>query len=653
MKHIINIYKAACFTGLLALSTTSCTDWLTIYPQDRVVEENFWEDKSDLEGVRYGAYRQMASTVSKFAVWGDLRSDSYELNSIDHSDQEQRDMYNEIMTGMPDSSMSVFDWGSVYTTINYCNKVLQHGAEVLEKDKQFTTGEWYQMRAEMTALRALNYFYLIRAFKDIPYTTKVVNSDSEVESFPLTNQLAVLDSIISDCESVKGQARNRFSSKTDSKGMITNCAIYAMLADMYLWRASLHQGRHDKNTLDSGIIGGEWRKYSYLEDYQMAVDYSELCLQSLAKQNEEERNSAGLNMSSEETINYGLGSNYNMIKNNFDGASLSLVPRLEALTSIFKTGNSRESIFELQYRVSDGLKNEIVNSLYGYGNGTHLQVCKAAFDPLYVGGISGTDADCGGMWDSRLWICCQNKLATGNNQSGSAQAQAGYYCMKYQIGSSPFLTMDGASTNREIKSLKYSSTEYNNWIVYRMTDVMLIKAEALACLGNSNANAVKAICNAIHRRSYCNFRDASKLPNEDAYKGTIGNIRTTEEKTNTSGGTTTGNVDNVKLVLNERQIELLGEGKRWFDLVRYAERNSYTKNDPEDPREEGVTNGQSGVAKMVDEFLKNAYSNYATTLKNRFKNRYGLYCPIYYMEVKASNGMIEQNPVWNKSKYEQ
>ena len=46
-------------------------------------------------------------------------------------------------------------------------------------------------------------------------------------------------------------------------------------------------------------------------------------------------------------------------------------------------------------------------------------------------------------------------------------------------------------------------------------------------------------------------------------------------------------------------------------------------------------------------------SGYATTLMNRFKNRYGLYCPIYYMEVKASEGAIEQNPVWNKSKYEQ
>ena len=263
--------------------TSSCTDWLTIYPQDRVVEENFWEDKNDLEGVRYGAYRQMAQTVSKLAVWGDLRSDSYAINSVEHSDQKSRDTYIEIVNGMPDSSMGVFDWSGVYTTINYCNKVLQHGEEVLERDKQFTSGEWIQMHAEMTALRALNYFYLIRAFKDVPYTTKVINKDSEVESFPLTNQLVVLDSIILDCERVKGKARNRFSDKRDTKGMITNCAIYAMLADMYLWRASLHEGRHDKNTKDVIIIDGEEVSYSIADDYNKAVEYAEASLKSLVE----------------------------------------------------------------------------------------------------------------------------------------------------------------------------------------------------------------------------------------------------------------------------------------------------------------------------------------------------------------------------------
>ena len=250
MKSIKNIYYTACLTGLLALSTSSCTDWLTIYPQDRVVEENFWEDKNDLEGVRYAAYRQMASTVSSLVLWGDLRSDSFKENGAFRGNMDTHNMYIEIISGMPDSSMGVFDWSGVYTTINYCNKVLQHGEEVLAKDKQFTSGEWYQMRAEMKALRALNYFYLIRAFKDVPYTTKVINKDSEVEHFPLTNQLAVLDSIINDCESVQGQARNRFSDIRDTKGLITNSAIYAMLADMYLWRGSLHEGRHGKKGKD-------------------------------------------------------------------------------------------------------------------------------------------------------------------------------------------------------------------------------------------------------------------------------------------------------------------------------------------------------------------------------------------------------------------
>ena len=646
MKSYKNIYHTVCLMSLLAIGTSSCTDWLTIYPQDRVVEENFWEDKNDLEGVRYGAYRQMAQTVSKFALWGDLRSDSYAINSVDHSDQKNRDTYIEIINGMPDSSMSEFDWGGVYTTINYCNKVLQHGEEVLARDKQFTTGEWIQMQAEMTALRALNYFYLIRAFKDVPYTTKVINKDSEVENFPLTNQLVVLDSIIADCERVKGKARNRFTRKEDSKGMITNCAIYAMLADMYLWRGSLHEGRHGRTGSD--IVNGEEVLHDVYNDYRRAVECADTSLIYLANQNKEEKASAGLNQSADETINYGL-EYCDMIKNIFEGAAQATTPNLEAQRAIFNGKNSRESIFELQYSNSDGLSNSIVNSLYGFSDGTHLMVNKDAFDALYDSGITGT-GDNGGMWDSRIWVCCQNKLSTRDDESANAQAQSGYYCMKYQFED---LKMDGSTTNREIKSISYEATTHNNWIIYRMTDVMLIKAEALACQGNSNLNQVKAICNAIHRRSYCNFRTSSKIPDEDATKGTVGNASGAQKKA--KNGVTIP--EGIVYVMNERQIELIGEGKRWFDLVRLAERCSSPQNkgkdDPDDPREANVKNGQSGMSAMVDQFLgTGSNASYATTLINRFKNRYGLYCPIYYMEVKASNGAIEQNPVWNKSKYE-
>ena len=292
-------------------------------------------------------------------------------------------------------------------------------------------------------------------------------------------------------------------------------------------------------------------------------------------------------------------------------------------------------------------------------------------DALYNGGVTGTDADCGGMWDSRIWVVCQSQLTTSMGTSDASSSGGsgsnGYFCMKYHLPSTNFLNMTGSGTSREIKSLRYTSTEYKNFIVYRMSDVMLIKAEALACIAknSSDANATSALsyCNAIHRRSYCNYRE-NKTPGLDvtAKTASVGNTYTGNARKTENG--LSGINTAIIAVMNERQIELLGEGKRWFDLVRFAERCACGKKsdgksgDPEDPRESTeahpIENGYTGMVTMVEMFLgTGANASYATTLKNRFKNRYGLYCPIYYIEVKASDGAIEQNPVWNKSKYEQ
>ena len=632
-----------CLTALVAVGATSCTEWLTIYPQDRVVEDEFWEDKQDLEGVRYAAYRQMASTVKRLAVWGDLRSDTYKINRQEHSSQSDRLKFIDIMNAQPDSSMSIFDWGGVYNTINLCNKVLQHGEEILAKDKQFTSQEWKQMEAEMRAMRALNYFYLIRAFKDVPYTTQVVNSDEEVRYDTLMPQLQVLDSIILDCERVKGRARDRFTSLSDSKGLITNAAIYALLADMCLWRASLHEGRHEKTVKYLMTNTGGVRDYfTYTDDYALAAAYADTSLMRLAEQNlAEQQSSPGQTVL--ERYDCGLGSNYMMIKNVFRGINESVIPNLEAMTEIFRKGNSVESILELQYRASDGMKNDMVNDLYGYNNATLLEVNTDALKACYNGGVDGEDTNNGGAWDSRLWVSCQ-KYITERDKSGVTD-QPGYYCMKYCIpDEGEILKMTPQTTGQKLDYMIYQSTSYKNWILYRMTDVMLIKAEALVHTGTAGKKEALRLCTAIRRRSYGNYKDGS-VPDENASnnKGP-GTIATSTNVSDTEAD---------KRVLNERQVELLGEGKRWFDLVRYAERYSFSKTDAKDSLDSNVPNGFTGMKKMVDDFFKVANPTYATTLQNRFKNRWGLYSPIYYMDVKASNYAIRQNPVWNKSKYEQ
>ena len=626
------LFSNIALMGLLALGAASCTDWLTLYPQDRVVEENFWEDKNDLEGVRYAAYQQFASTLNKFIIWGDIRSDNYELNPEKNDDMKSYDTYKKIQDAQLDSTMSEYDWGDVYTTINFCNKVLAHGPEVLEKDPQFTSTEWKEMEAEMKALRALNYFYLIRAFKDIPFSTNIINADDEVMDFPLTNQLAVLDTLIHDVRPVAGKARNRFTSTADTKGLITNSAIYAILADMYLWRSALREGRG----FDEVKVNA---------DLDSVIYFGEQSIISLSNQNEMANSSYG--SSRTKTDDYGSGlSGADLIMNedmasafNNDGQ-----PVVTNYSNTFSLGNGSESIFEVQFPSADERKSNFIYSFYGTATGTHFVVNKQLLSTLYKEQeVKGKDnvSNTNGMYDSRVWYSANTRPV--GLITGATTELANGRILKYNHCT---FTAD----DKKITALPIGS-DYNNWIIYRLTDVMLMVAEAHVCKAQGAKNdadflAAKAIVDAIHKRA------------------TVGELIPQNPTQSTNKALKEAY---LKLVMNERQIEFLGEGRRWFDLVRYAERyaryemlESHDGKDSvdittygalvPDPREPEYWDGTRGVRKMISEFLGKAFPSQAQTLQNRIKNRYGLYCPIYYMEKKANHGLIEQNPVWDREK---
>lgn len=579
--------------AVLALGAASCDDFLTLYPQDRVVEENFWEDKNDLEGVRYGAYKQMSSTLEQFIVWGDIRSDAYTLNPVYSSSQGNYYTYKKICEGQLDSTLTVYDWGSVYTTINYCNKVLSHGEEVLARDAQFTRTEWEQMKAEMTALRALNYFYLLRAFKDIPYSNEVINSDEDTHAFAATPQMEVLDILINDVRQVAGKGRNRNSKLIDTRGLMTNTSIYALLSEMYLWRSALRQGRG-------------FSEDSVRMDADSVIYFGQKSLDYLAMQNQQ-LTSSTFDRSNTKTDDFGSGLvNAPLIKNedmeNNYNAQQSVT--INSFESIFQDGNSDESIFELQFSEADSRSNSSVNHFWGHTNGTHFASNEAAMtNALGSKLING---------DSRMWYSCMKYT---NDETASATGLEEGYCLKWMKCRFSF---SGGRLSASIEN-----EQYQNWIFYRQTDVMLMMAEAYASIGE--LKKCKDIVDAIQKRNML-------------------------DQTTGISATSDNNKDKcIDLVMKERLIEFVGEGKRWFDLVRYAER--YAGGHNPDPREPEYTDGADGVAKMVTNYLgKGAYSRLQQNLKNRIKNRYGLYCPIYYKELRANKYLIRQNPVWDRRK---
>ena len=607
MKTYKNIFKATSLLAVMSLAMTSCNDWLTVHPQTQIVEENFWEDKNDLEGVRYAAYKNMAGQVEKMIIWGDLRSDVYRLNTQQSSKQGNRDNFRNIIQANIDTTWSYYDWSGMYSTIGYCNKVIQHGEEVLEKDKQFTASEWRQMKAEMVTMRALSYFYLVRAFKSIPYTTKVVNSDTEVEYFPQLPVLDVMDSLITDVESVAGQARNRFVDKQETKGMITNAAIYALLSDMYLWRASMRQGR---SAADSTIT-----QAMVIDDYQKCILNSELSISKLKEQFDEDMK-GNIGASRENYMSWAGAPLFNgksidfMYKNDVDEANRGNV-NLNAYREIFNNGNSYESIFELQFSSSDSRKNEVVNSMWGSSEGTHL--------------VTTFSSD--NKTDMRYWF-------SGWKNIGGALTAADYYCLKWN---NPLVVFRSGIGTEQVEIAMIGSTdEYNNWIVYRLSDVLLQNAEARACLVQLGVDAAdnKTVCQQIlrmiNRRWWVDVVNGGEAANDVATK-----------KDYDIDATVNGNDAYIKHVMDTRKIEFVGEGKRWFDLVRYAERLSDSDE------------SEAGMRDMYDTFM-NIITGYETA-RNRCENLWGLYSPIYYMECKAyraGGSNITQNPVWNKSKYD-
>jgi len=141
-----------------------------------------------------------------------------------------------------------------------------------------------------------------------------------------------------------------------------------------------------------------------------------------------------------------------------------------------------------------------------------------------------------------------------------------------------------------------------NWIVYRLSDVLLMKAEALAQKGaTADLTEAIALVNKTYHRS--NELDAPlELVSYPAKE------------------------DIQKLILRERQREFLFEGKRWFDLVRLA-------------RREGTT---SGMNMYVEAKASGAGISLGAPVLN------AMYMPINKTELEANPNLI-QNPFYEES----
>lgn len=582
-----NIYKgllvSAC--AFLTLGTTSCDDFLTVYPSNAITEEEFWEDKTDLESAVRGCWKQFITTdiMERMVVWGECRSDNFDL--MTESWEDMRDLMNANLL----ETNSLYKWGAFYTTINFCNKVLEYGPKVVERDKSFTAEDWKPVEAEMKALRALNYFYLVRTFREIPFEFNPIGSEHDVKQHSGRQFEAevVLDSLINDLEPIKDNGMRRYGNTNDDKGRFTRESIYTLLADIYLWRAA-------KNASADSVA-----KYGNQSqnDYNKVIEYCDDVLDMYMERYERD-NPMNNQTSSENTENP-----YHLITmREANGATQDV--RDEIYDEIFVTKNSTESILELQF---DGSTNKN-NALYGYRDNNTNGLYRTTTNNT---GLLQASSPCQNVTrniDNTSGLYSQTDVRRWQSMVYQEAGQRVYTIGKYTYQSITHNDLEDNSEGTESTFIGTGSF-YSNWIIYRLSDVLLMKAEAISCLDAPTPEQLEDAFNCVtmilyrsnptvtadrDRLSFSDFQEPSQL---------------------------------YQLVMRERRREFFGEGKRWFDLVRMAERDGSTSN-------------------MLT-LLLTKYSTNTNAIRAKLASMSSLYGPVYEDELRV-NVNLHQNPAWQK-----
>ena len=567
----------SCLLPLTSYLFIGCVDTV-ILPDNKTVDEDFWQKKSEVDAVVAAAYAQLrdASAIRNMIIWGDFRSDELVVTSTLPSSATYKTALAQIYSCNIETENAFTSWYPFYSAINYCNLVLEKAEGVIAVDPDYTRGDYDANKAQMLALRAYCYFYLTKVFHDIPVTPAAYLNSSDDLNAPQANPDSVLTMCINDLEEASKYAisGSTYGDWRD-KGYLNQDGINAILADIYLWRASVNRSA---------------------SDYEACVSYCDKIIK--AKKEAYEQNPRRRRFGDDEVEKDYYLSEYNNMYSDIFGQSGQ---------------NADESIFELQFRNSNTTNTGLDQMYFRYNNASGN-----GFGYLKAASIFGkVDQTGNGVWnntvDQRLYEYVYDAASTNTEQFGVRK----------------FIATASAGTNNTADNKRDTrAAVYQNWILYRLTDVMLMKAEALVQLYNLGGKAegdtrneeAFAICQFTNSRALSDANKSSYSMKYNTYKDKM-----------------------EELVLAERARELCFEGKRWFDLMRYNYRHTEKQAD----LTKKLT--QSYVSNS-DAFFELALRKYAvpTAMKAKMRDERYLYMPINQDEVEINTSLV-QNPVYKSS----
>jgi starch-binding outer membrane protein, SusD/RagB family len=424
---------------LLIASLGGCKKFLDQEPVNSLTKDEFFQTEADANSAIIGVYNSLQQSNDQFFRWGELRGDL--ITSSNASDP--------VFLQQFDNESYLSHWAEPYKLIANANIVIEKVPSIPAKDRNFTEQESKKIVAEALFLRSLTYFYLVRAFKEVPLVLQAPTSDAVNFLLPKSSSDTILNQIEKDLAIAELDAPVSYARPLDMRGRVTKAAVNALQTDVYLWRAKYAEAAAaSKKILDNKT------------DYQL--------------------------VSSDDWFN------------------------------IFARKNTSESILEIQYDYQLQETGRMKALTDGYSqNNFPFQGRNTNFP----GQIINTT-----LYDI---FTQENDLIRGLNATYS------------EVQARKFWKYIGLTRDNQARAIDDA-----NFIIYRLADVMLMRAEALIHLGAAEKIEAAALINEVRKRAQLDELD---FINEN-----------------------TPISDFIQIILKERAMELAFEGKRWFDLVRIA-----------------------------------------------------------------------------------
>ena len=570
--HIICVICAIC-------GFSSCSDFLEEQVPQATLTQDEVKNPEYIDNVLISAYAGLVSIEdmnASFSLWNyDTRSDDAYVGGSDFSDGEPFHRLEKstgvMTTDWPFSSI----WNKFY---NYLSRVSLSLDILASADQDNATIQ--QRTAEMKFLRAYGHFQLKRLFKKIPFVNKPNMEEEDYNNLSnteYTNDEGWLQ-IINDLE----DAYAVLPAVQTEKGRPTKAACAAFLAKVYLYKA---YRQDDANTNQVTAINAE--------DLQKVVEYTNPVIYNGYGLETDMHN----NFRPEEQYENGKESLWAIQYSRNDGTvygNLNFSNRL-IVPCIPKVHDSGCDFYKPSYNLVDAYRTNSDGQplLDDFASVDYTVGSNQTVDPrLFVTvGVPGTPY----MFNPSFM------MAESNAWSRSGGTFGYFVSLKQNV--------DPSLTDSYLYLCDSQWASSMNRIVFRYADVLLMRAEAQAQLGQTSE--AMALVNQVRDRAAGMITNSvvSNYPNKYGIHYAVGKYNGSYSKD-----------EAMKIIKMERRLELAMESERFFDLVRWGD-----------------------AASTLNKFYSSESEKMNFLSGSQFTANKNEYLPVPFEQMAASNGHYTQN----------